>query len=202
MAAAALTLSSCDATGDVVMFETCEMKLEALSGVQSGPLLFQVIASKQMCIDAAASEQNPWPFAASLLVTNTGKSAVALTHGEGSLGPRAFRMGQMTEVLSDGGASRAGGSDGGPVDPNTAKTVEVSLAPGASHKVVGDPRYILKPVQRTVDGESLSGLPVPDADRMLRNFKLDFMYWVNVDGKDVTGEISAPLTVMLKPQDG
>ncbi len=198
-AVAILTLSGCDATGEVARFENCDMTLETLSEVQNGGLLFQVVGSRQMCIDPNATEQNPWPFAAALHVTNIGNAPVALSYSEGSIARHAFGMNQITEVLNQGTTTREIGSDDGPIDPDAATTVKVTLPPGGTRKVPGDARYILKPIQLTVAGENLSGLPVSDGDRMRRSFKLDFTYWVNANGTDITGHMLAPLTVFLKP---
>jgi hypothetical protein len=196
----AITITSCAATGEIAMFETCEMKLEPLSKVQKGPLLLEVIASRQMCI-VPDDQLDPWPYAAFLRVTNTGATPVKINYGEGTLGDRAFSMEQVTEQLPGRELSRAEGSDSGPVDMSSGSIEEQILAPGASQKVVGDPKYILRLIKHTVNGDSLSGTAVPDEVRWSRKFQIEFAYWVKSNDTDITGTLSAPLEVVVKQPD-
>lgn len=182
------------------MFEDCEAKLEPLASVQKGPLKLDLIGSRQMCI-VPGDQLDPWPFAAFLQVTNTGSAAVPISYGEGTLGNRAFRMDRITQRLTDLPPVSAGGSDGGPVDMSRGSIVETSLAPGASAKVVGDPTYILRPINAAVEGESLAGAPVPPEDRWRGRFELEFAFWIKSGDTDITGTLEAPLEVVVKEPD-
>ena len=183
------------------MFESCEMKLEPLAQVQVGQLKLEAVASRQMCIIPDAP-LDPWGYAARLRVTNTGSTPVQLSHGDGALGQNAFGLLEITEHLHELRPTKIVPEDTrGPIDPDQAITTDLSLSPGASHEVIGAPTYILAPIQASVAGKSIAGGSVPEEDRYVRNFELEFNVWLVQGGQDLTTQLRIPLTVMVKPPE-
>jgi hypothetical protein len=119
----------------------CEMKSEVVADAVSAGLKLEVWASRQLCVVPAES-QDLWAYAAQLRVTNTSPDPVQLKYSGGSMAKFAFQP-----TVMDASRQHTEFLPNPPVDPSTATVENVTLASGATHVIVGNPTYMMIPIQ-------------------------------------------------------
>lgn len=152
------------------MFKDCTMTQETLAAQEGPGYRLDVVGAPKLCVDPAAS-LDVWAHAGRLIVTNTGTTPLQINHRGGSTAGFSFRA----ETIADARNPLATiGYETGPIAPGNDRKIEVVIAPGESHKVPGDPRYMLQPVNLAGRGQMIDGTPALPEDRFDRTFRIEF----------------------------
>ncbi len=200
LAAAFLLLTMTSCMGNSKMPETCEMKLEALTTQQAGPLELSVIASRQLCI-VQGKPFDPRPYAARLQVTNKSTSPIEVTYPSGAIAQRAFTQTEVVETLAGQVPTRHKAKiRRPPVNPAKVREEKVSLAPGASHVIPGTPSHMLPIAKMAVNGVAYDGGDVSEPDQWLRRFELTYTSGFSANGARVQVPLTIPLEIVLTPK--
>jgi hypothetical protein len=163
----------------------CKMKSEVVAeGVAAG-LKLEVLASRQLCVVPTES-QDLWAYAGQLRVTNTSSETVQLKYNGGSMAKFAF-----LPTIMDPTRTTTEFLPNPPADPRTATVENVTVAPGASHILVGNPTYMMVPIHAAIG-----------TDGPRRDFAIDFAVSLQVmrtapDGSQQTEKVSTVLPTGL-----
>ncbi|MGL5010246.1 MAG: hypothetical protein ACRC6I_10210, partial [Paracoccaceae bacterium] len=155
-------------------------------------------ASPTLCVDPSQS-QDLWGFAAKLHVTNTSGAPFDLVYNTGSMAGFSFRA----DRVADARDPREGiDYETGPIAAERAGISRITLAPGAEEVLIGDPRYILEPIQLAVKGERVDGSAAEADERFDRSFRVEFLAelvtYVGGEKRNITEEMPAILRIIVR----
>jgi hypothetical protein len=157
--------------GNVTMFKDCKMTEETLAEATGQGYRIAVIASPVLCVEPSQA-QNLWPYAAVLEVTNTSGQPIEIEHKAGSVAGFAFRA----DRVADARDPREGLEyETGPISAADALITKAVIAPGGTHRIGGDPRYILRPIELAKKGERVDGTWAEADERFDRSFRVEFV---------------------------
>lgn len=180
------------------MFSACTMAVETIAEATGPGYKLVIKASPTLCVDPSQS-QNLWDYAARLSVTNTSGKPFDLVYNTGSMAGFSFRA----DRVADARDPREGiDYETGPIAPERAGVSRVTLAPGAEEVLIGDPRYILEPIQLAVKGTRVNGNEADLDERWDRSFRVEFLAeLVMYEGKvkrTISEEIPAILRIVVR----
>jgi hypothetical protein len=176
------------------MFSACTMAVETIAEADGPGYRLAVRASPSLCVDPSQS-QNLWDHAAKLVVTNTSGAPFELVYNTGSVAGFSFRA----DRVADARDPRAGIEyETGPIAPERAGVARVTLAPGATETLIGDPRYILEPIQLAVKGLRVDGSAVDPDERYERSFRVGFLAELVIYEAGVKRDISTEMPAILR----
>ncbi len=182
------------------MFSDCKMTEETLAEFAGQGYRIAVIASPMLCVEPSKA-QNLWPYAATLEVTNTSGQPIEIEHKDGSVAGFAFRA----DRVADARDPREGLEyETGPINAAEAIITKATIAPGASHRIGGDPRYILRPIELAKKGERVDGTWAEQDERFDRSFRVEFVadFILTIAGKtlQVHEDLPAILRIMVRDE--
>ncbi len=176
------------------MFSACSMAVETIAEAVGVGYTLTIKASPSLCVDPSVS-QNLWDYAAKLTVTNTQAKPFDLVYNTGSMAGFSFRA----DRVSDARDPREGiDYETGPIAPERAGVARVTLAPGAEEVLIGDPRYILEPIQLAVKGARVDGSGAEADERWDRSFRVEFLAELVVYEGEVKRSISEEMPAILR----
>jgi hypothetical protein len=176
------------------MFSACTMAVETIAEAEGPGYKLVIKASPALCVDPSVS-QNLWDYAAKLHVTNTSGTPFDLVYNTGSMAGFSFRA----DRVADARDPREGiDYETGPIAPERAGVARVTLAPGAEEVLIGDPRYILEPIQLAVKGERVDGSGAELDERFDRSFRVEFLAELVVYEGEAKRTISQEMPAILR----
>jgi hypothetical protein len=185
--------------GNVTMFKDCRMTEEVLVEAAGQGYRIAVIGSPILCVEPSQA-QNLWPHAAVLEVTNTSGQPIGIEHKDGSVAGFAFRA----DRVADARDPREGLEyETGPISAADARVTKTEIAPGAAHRIGGDPRYILRPIELAKKGERVDGTRAGDDERFDRNFRVEFVadFILTIAGTKVQVHEDLPAILRIMVRD-
>jgi hypothetical protein len=192
-------LTACITTGKADMFKDCRMTQETLATEEGPGYRLDVVGAPMLCVDPATAF-DIWSHAGRLIVTNTGSQPFEIEHRAGATGGFSFRADAIADARNP---LVSIGYESGPVAPASDRKVKVVIAPGESHKVGGDPRYMLQPVNLATTGQMIDGSPALAEERFDRTFRIEFRanILLNMGGKQVTVTETMPAILRIVVRD-
>jgi hypothetical protein len=181
------------------MFKDCKMTEETLAEAAGHGYCIAVVASPMLCIEPSKA-QNLWPHAAVLEVTNTSGQPIEIEHKDGSVAGFAFRA----DRVADARDPREGLEyETGPISAADVIITKTTIAPGGSHRITGDPRYILRPIELAKKGERVDGTWAEDDERFDRSFRVEFVadFILTIAGAKVQVHEDLPAILRIMVQD-
>jgi hypothetical protein len=180
------------------MFSACTMAVETIAEAEGPGYKLVIKASPSLCVDPSIS-QDLWGYAAKLTLTNTSGKAYDIAYNTGSTAGFSFRA----DRVADARDPREGIEyETGPIAAERAGVKRMSLAPGAEEELIGDPRYILEPIQLAVKGSRVDGSAAELDERWDRSFRVEFLADIVrfEDGvqRNITEEMPAILRIVVR----
>lgn len=180
------------------MFSACTMAVETIAEAEGPGFRLVIKASPSLCVDPSIS-QNLWDYAAKLTLTNTSGKPYDIAYNTGSTAGFSFRA----DRVADARDPREGLEyETGPIAPERAGVARKTLAAGAEEVLIGDPRYILEPIQLAVKGMRVDGSEAAPDERWDRSFRVEFLADIvrMEDGvqRNITAEMPAILRIVVR----
>jgi hypothetical protein len=176
------------------MFKDCKMTPEMIATAEGDGYRLSIEASPTLCVDPA-QVQDLFPFAATLVITNTTSQSVEIEHWSGEIAGFSFRA----DTVADARDPRATeGYDPGPVNPDDVQNAIATIPAGGEYRFRGDPRYVIQLSDLAATGIMIDGSPALPDERFDRSFRISFYVFFNLtrDGKKT--EVSQTLPAMLR----
>lgn len=178
------------------MTTACTMKLEEATRDRTGPLEVTLLASADYCVDPNRNTDHS-AYVGIARITNIGPQPLTLTYSAGGTDFRAFRSDRVSEI-------RNGRLDKGsaymlpPLAPGDVEVRTVQLAPNQSIELKSWSRHHNTLDELMIYGERPNSTPVPLSERHLRNFVVDYVLNVTIDGhKPLSRTYQIPVRAIL-----
>jgi hypothetical protein len=176
------------------MFKDCRMTSETIATAEGAGYRLSVEASPMLCIDPAQM-QDMFPFAATLVVTNTTSQSVEIEHWSGEIAGFSFRA----DSIADARDPRVPlAYDPGPVDPDDVQNTTATIPAGGEYRFRGDPRYVIQLTDMATGGTMIDGSPALPEERFDRSFRLTFYVFFSLTRDGVKTEVSETMPAMLR----
>ncbi len=192
--AACLIMMGCVTTGKAQMFKDCTMTQQTLATEDGPGYRLAVVGAPQLCVDPAVSF-DIWSHAGRLIVTNTGTTPLQINHRAGATGGFSFRADTIADARNPLATL---GYETGPIAARDDRKVEVVIAPGESHKVAGDARYMLQPVSLAAMGQMIDGSPALPEERFDRRFRIAFLANLTLTRDGQVTQVEQTMPAMLR----
>ncbi len=181
------------------MFKDCTMTQETIAEAEGPGYRLAIVAAPILCVDPSQA-LNPWPHAAVLEVTNTAGQPVEVEHNDGSTAGFSFRADRVSDARNplDGLEYETG-----PISVEEARVTSGVVAAGATYRMIGDPRYILQPIELAKRGLRVDGSPADMDERFDRSFRVEFFveFVLKAGGKQTTVQHNLPAMLRIIVRD-
>ncbi len=176
------------------MFKDCQMDIVTLASAAGTGYRLAIEGTQTLCLDpeGAVSETT---HAAVLLIMNDGPTPVQITHRDGPIAGFSFRANQIADALDP---RETIGFHTGPLSADMVKNTTATIAPGATYRFRGDPRYMIQIGSLAKRGMMVDGSVAPPDQRFDRTFRISFYAFFDLVRDGVKTEVSETLPAMLR----